>query len=142
MRGARARCGRVCVLSEACSLSPAGPNPQPHWPQICTRATPQHDKKLQTQHSKPSRLQQPTTTPPPPPPPPPPSSINSGILSEVILPKYDVCNYAAVAGLRRLRTIDVTYDGRAVRTAVWAGVVEGLPVTFIEPENGLFWRKT
>lgn len=91
---------------------------------MCTRATPQHDKKTANTTLN---LR---------------ANNNSGILSEVILPKYDVCNYAAVAGLRRLRTIDVTYDGRAVRTAVWAGVVEGLPVTFIEPENGLFWRKT
>ena len=71
----------------------------------------------------------------------PPLHPHSGILSEIIVPKYDVCNYSAVSGLRLVRTIDVAYDGRRVRTAIWSGVVEGLPVTFVEPDNGFFWRK-
>jgi hypothetical protein len=56
-------------------------------------------------------------------PPPPPST--SGILSEIILPKYDVCNYGCVSELRLLRVMDVTFDGRRVPTRVWSGVVEG-----------------
>ncbi|KAI8473263.1 MAG: hypothetical protein J3K34DRAFT_519107 [Monoraphidium minutum] len=66
----------------------------------------------------------------------------SGILCEIILPKYDVCDYGAVTDLRLLRVIDVRYDGRAVPTRVWSAVVEGLPVYLLEPENGFFWRKT
>ncbi len=55
----------------------------------------------------------PTTNPP------------SGILCEVILPKYDICNYGAVNELRLLRVIDVAFDGKKVPTRIWSGVVEG-----------------
>ncbi|GBF88551.1 starch synthase, chloroplastic-like protein [Raphidocelis subcapitata] len=65
----------------------------------------------------------------------------SGILSEVILPKYDCIAYAAIQELRPLRSIEVAFDGRRVATRVWSGVVEGLPVTFLEPSNGMFWRR-
>jgi hypothetical protein len=50
---------------------------------------------------------------------------SSGILCEVVLPKYDICDYAAVSDLRMLRVIDVAYDGRKVPTRVWSAVVEG-----------------
>jgi len=49
----------------------------------------------------------------------------SGILCEVILPKYDICHYGAVSELRLLRTIDVTFDARPIKTKIWSGVVEG-----------------
>jgi glycogen synthase len=58
----------------------------------------------------------------------------------VIIPKYDVCNYGAVDELRCLRTIMVPFDNARVATRVWGGIVEGLPVTLIEPDNGFFWR--
>jgi len=54
-----------------------------------------------------------------------PTKRHSGVLSEVIVPKYDVCNYSAVSELRVLRTIDVTFDGKNVPTHIWSGVVEG-----------------
>lgn len=66
----------------------------------------------------------------------------SGILCEVVLPKYDVCNYSASSDLRMLRVMDVEFAGRTVRTRVWSAVAEGLPVYLLEPENGFFWRKT
>ncbi|KIZ05811.1 hypothetical protein MNEG_2146 [Monoraphidium neglectum] len=65
----------------------------------------------------------------------------SGILCEVVLPKYDICNYAALTDLRVLRVINVEYGGASVPTRVWSGVSEGLPVYLLEPENGFFWRK-
>lgn len=66
----------------------------------------------------------------------------SGVLSKVIIPKYDICDYRAVSELRLQRVMDVEYDGRRVPTRVWSGVVEGLPLIMIEPENGFFWRNT
>lgn len=43
--------------------------------------------------------------------------------------------------LRHLATFDVTWDGSPVSTKAWCGVVEGLPVYLLEPqEPPFFWR--
>lgn len=52
-------------------------------------------------------------------------NLHSGILSEIVIPKYDVCNYSAVQELRLVRVLEVPYGGGRVRTRVWSGVVEG-----------------
>ena len=56
---------------------------------------------------------------------PAPTNPPSGILSEIIIPKYDIIDYAAVGELRLLRSLDVVFDGRPVPTRLWSGVVEG-----------------
>eukprot|EP00879_Flechtneria_rotunda_P007886 GHRR01008263.1.p1 GENE.GHRR01008263.1~~GHRR01008263.1.p1 ORF type:complete len:1096 (+),score=490.52 GHRR01008263.1:107-3289(+) len=55
---------------------------------------------------------------------------------EVVIPKYDVISYHQVEGL--YQDGGFNYGGTFVR--VWHGVVEGLNTTFLEPENGHFWR--
>jgi hypothetical protein len=44
--------------------------------------------------------------------------------------------------LRHLTTFDVKWDGKAISTKAWCGVVEGLPVYMLEPQEPLafFWR--
>lgn len=66
----------------------------------------------------------------------------SGTLCEIILPKYDVAAYRCIEGLRHLASFSVAWDGGAVQTHAWGGVVEGLPVYLIEPEHpaAFFWR--
>ncbi|GFR45954.1 hypothetical protein Agub_g7421, partial [Astrephomene gubernaculifera] len=67
----------------------------------------------------------------------------SGLLTEVILPKYDCINYADVHELRPMCEVEVPWGpGAGVRTAVWSGCVEGLPVYLIEPhcKERYFWR--
>lgn len=46
----------------------------------------------------------------------------------------------AVQQLRQVCTYDTPWAGAHVRTVVWSGVVDGLPVYFVEPSNGFFWR--
>jgi len=55
---------------------------------------------------------------------------------EVILPKFDCINYNLVENLRQEGSF--SWGGTNVR--VWRGMVEGLPTTFLEPENGHVWR--
>ncbi|KAL2641893.1 hypothetical protein R1flu_009480 [Riccia fluitans] len=54
---------------------------------------------------------------------------------EVVLPKYDSLNYHYIHDLREVQAFH--FGGTRVR--VWNGKVEGLPVHFLEPENGMFW---
>lgn len=48
----------------------------------------------------------------------------------------------SIQGLRELTTFDVAWDGSPVPTRAWCGVVEGLPVYFLEPLQpaAFFWR--
>ncbi|KAL6763591.1 starch synthase [Haematococcus lacustris] len=55
---------------------------------------------------------------------------------ECIIPKYDSINYSQVEQLRQEGGF--AFGGTNVR--VWKGIVDGLPTTFLEPENGHFWR--
>lgn len=66
----------------------------------------------------------------------------TGTLAEIILPKYDCIRYADVAELRQLVQLEVPWGGAAIKTTVWAGIAEGLPVYFIEPDSKerFFWR--
>jgi starch synthase len=54
---------------------------------------------------------------------------------EIVMPKYDCIDYAAVSGLVQVQ--DFFVGGLQVK--VWRGTVEGLTTTFLEPCNGLFW---
>ncbi|GMH33457.1 hypothetical protein BSKO_01291 [Bryopsis sp. KO-2023] len=54
---------------------------------------------------------------------------------EVILPKYDVLDYDQIQGLEKCRGFH--FGGAFVEA--WQGKVEGLDVTFLEPDNGMFW---
>ncbi|GJP76945.1 hypothetical protein CLOP_g7390 [Closterium sp. NIES-67] len=54
---------------------------------------------------------------------------------EVVLPKYDCLKYDQVQGLEARG--DFQWGG--TKWLVWHGLVEGIPVHFLEPENGLFW---
>ena len=55
---------------------------------------------------------------------------------EVIVPKYDITNYALVEGM--VEESGFHHGDTFVRVS--RGLVEGLPTTFLEPENGHFWR--
>ncbi|KAI8476302.1 MAG: hypothetical protein J3K34DRAFT_382253 [Monoraphidium minutum] len=55
---------------------------------------------------------------------------------EVVVPKYDVINYNNVEEL--VQEGSFFFENSQVK--VWKGKVEGLPTTFLEPENGHFWR--
>lgn len=54
---------------------------------------------------------------------------------EVVVPKYDIINYNQVQELRQ----EGQFQYNNVNVRVWKGLVEGLPTTFLEPENGNFW---
>ena len=56
---------------------------------------------------------------------------------DVVLPKYDCITYELVEDLRRVEKSDFVWNNTRIRT--WMGIVEGLRVHFIEPENGIFW---
>lgn len=58
-----------------------------------------------------------------------------GTLAEIVLPKYDCIKYDAVQDLRKLVEIQVPWGDEMIRTLVWSGVTEGLPVYFIEPNS-------
>lgn len=69
----------------------------------------------------------------------------AGLLTEIILPKYDCIHYGEVHELRQMCEVEVPWGqepGVTVRTLVWSGCVDGLPVYFIEPHSGAkyFWR--
>ncbi|KAL6991407.1 putative starch synthase 4, chloroplastic/amyloplastic [Sarracenia purpurea var. burkii] len=62
---------------------------------------------------------------------------------EIILPKYDCMEYEHIRDLRALDVVVESYfDGHLFRNKVWVGIVEGLPVYFIEPHHpgNFFWR--
>lgn len=66
-----------------------------------------------------------------------------GHLVEVVIPKYDCMQYELIDDLRELDVdVDSYFDGQLFRNRIWTGVVEGLPVYFIEPRHtaGFFWR--
>eukprot|EP00775_Hariotina_reticulata_P010075 gene10075-10230_t len=67
---------------------------------------------------------------------------STGTLVEVVMPKYDCSNYRAIDQLRHLTSFSVAWAGSLVKTHAWCGVVEGLPVYLIEPEQpaAFFWR--
>uniref|UniRef100_A0A7N0UI48 starch synthase n=1 Tax=Kalanchoe fedtschenkoi TaxID=63787 RepID=A0A7N0UI48_KALFE len=54
---------------------------------------------------------------------------------EVILPKYDCINLDNVKDFQFHRS----YSWGGTEIKVWKGKVEGVPVNFLEPQNGLFW---
>lgn len=54
---------------------------------------------------------------------------------EVVMPKYDCIDYEQVSDLNQRHSFN--YGGSHIQ--VWSGEVEGLNVTFIEPDNGFFW---
>ncbi|KAI8525792.1 hypothetical protein RHMOL_Rhmol13G0257600 [Rhododendron molle] len=66
-----------------------------------------------------------------------------GHLVEIVLPKYDCMEYERIHDLRALDVVIESYfDGHLFKNKVWVGVVEGLPVYFIEPHHpgNFFWR--
>ncbi|KAG1680584.1 hypothetical protein FOA52_015032 [Chlamydomonas sp. UWO 241] len=66
----------------------------------------------------------------------------TGTLAEILLPKYDCIEYTSVQELRIISEIFVPWGTERVRTVVWSGVTEGLPVYFLEPHSAkkFFWR--
>ncbi|CAN0921689.1 Probable starch synthase 4, chloroplastic/amyloplastic [Linum grandiflorum] len=66
-----------------------------------------------------------------------------GHLVEIIIPKYDCMQYDRVYDLKALdKVVESYYDGKLYRNKIWVGIVEGLPVYFIEPlhPGKFFWR--
>lgn len=55
-----------------------------------------------------------------------------GHIVEVFLPKYDCLDYSRVVGLAPLGT----FKYGSIDVKAFAGFVEELPVTFLEPQNG------
>ncbi|KAK1434486.1 hypothetical protein QVD17_00229 [Tagetes erecta] len=55
---------------------------------------------------------------------------------DIILPKYDCMNLSNVKDLG----FHKSYSWGGTEIKVWFGKVEGLPVYFLEPQNGLFWK--
>ncbi|KAL6197922.1 hypothetical protein ACLB2K_027714 [Fragaria x ananassa] len=55
---------------------------------------------------------------------------------DVILPKYDCLNLSNVKKFQYNRT----YSWGGTEIKVWFGTVEGVPVYFLEPQNGLFYK--
>jgi glycogen synthase len=66
----------------------------------------------------------------------------TGTLVEIVMPKYDCANYGPIEQLRHLNDFDVAWNGQLIRTKAWCGVVEGLPVYMLEPQqpSAFFWR--
>ncbi|KAL5731895.1 putative starch synthase 4 [Ranunculus cassubicifolius] len=59
-----------------------------------------------------------------------------GHLVEIIIPKYDCMQYDRVSNFRALDVVVQSYfDGRLHNNKIWVGIVEGLPVYFIEPQH-------
>ncbi|XP_078175725.1 starch synthase 3 isoform X1 [Carex rostrata] len=54
---------------------------------------------------------------------------------EIIFPKYDCINFNLVQDLQCQKSF--AWGGTEIK--VWFGKVEGLPVYFLEPQNGMFW---
>ncbi|KAL3643611.1 putative starch synthase 4, chloroplastic/amyloplastic [Castilleja foliolosa] len=66
-----------------------------------------------------------------------------GHLVEIVLPKYDCMNYDLIHDLKALEIpVESYFDGQLYKNKIWVGIVEGLPVYFIEPHHpsSLFWR--
>ncbi|KAF2314662.1 hypothetical protein GH714_028333 [Hevea brasiliensis] len=66
-----------------------------------------------------------------------------GHLVEIILPKYDCMQYDGIGNLRALDVVLESYfDGKLYKNNIWVGIIEGLPVYFIEPlhPGKFFWR--
>ncbi|KAI4372045.1 hypothetical protein MLD38_010330 [Melastoma candidum] len=66
-----------------------------------------------------------------------------GHLVEIVLPKYDCMQYDRIHDLKAMDAVVESYfDGRLYRNKIWAGIVDGLPVYFIEPlhPDKFFWR--
>ncbi|GLT52638.1 hypothetical protein SLA2020_259660 [Shorea laevis] len=55
---------------------------------------------------------------------------------DIILPKYDCLKLSHVKDLQYRRS----YPWGGIEIKVWHGKVEGLPVYFLEPQNGFFWK--
>ena len=60
----------------------------------------------------------------------------------LLLSRYDCIKYTDVVELDQVTEISVPWGSETVRTIVWSGVVEGLPVYFLEPhsKHKFFWR--
>eukprot|EP00252_Welwitschia_mirabilis_P009331 TRINITY_DN21856_c0_g1_i2.p1 TRINITY_DN21856_c0_g1~~TRINITY_DN21856_c0_g1_i2.p1 ORF type:complete len:1127 (+),score=268.55 TRINITY_DN21856_c0_g1_i2:154-3534(+) len=54
---------------------------------------------------------------------------------EIIVPKYDCLDYSHIHNLE----VKMEYSWGGAQIKAWHGSVEGLPVYFIEPNNGMFW---
>ncbi|CAL1403194.1 unnamed protein product [Linum trigynum] len=66
-----------------------------------------------------------------------------GHLVEIILPKYDCMEYDRISDLKAIDLVVESYfEGKLYKNKIWTGVVEGLPVYFIEPLHPakFFWR--
>ncbi|KAG0459992.1 hypothetical protein HPP92_023120 [Vanilla planifolia] len=66
-----------------------------------------------------------------------------GHLVEIVLPKYDCLQDDHISDLKILDVAMESYfDGQLFRNKIWVGIVEGLPVYFIEPHHpsNFFWR--
>ncbi|XP_078438964.1 starch synthase 4 isoform X2 [Wolffia australiana] len=66
-----------------------------------------------------------------------------GHLVEIILPKYDCMNHDVISDMKELDvTVNSYFDGQQFENKIWIGIVEGLPVYFIEPCHPwkFFWR--
>ncbi|GAQ78501.1 starch synthase [Klebsormidium nitens] len=66
-----------------------------------------------------------------------------GHLVEFVLPKYDCMDYSRVQDLKVIQMdLESYFDGQMHRNRLWRGIVEGLPVYFIEPHHPgrFFWR--
>ncbi|KAH7437269.1 hypothetical protein KP509_05G063100 [Ceratopteris richardii] len=64
-------------------------------------------------------------------------------LVEIVIPKYDCMDYSKISKLTAVEAdLDSFFDGCIFKNKVWTGIVEGLPVYFIEPHHPsrLFWR--
>jgi starch synthase len=54
---------------------------------------------------------------------------------EAVIPKFDTINYDLVEDFYHASSF--AFGGTEVK--VWKGVVEAIPTTFLEPQNGMFW---
>ncbi|CAI5500877.1 unnamed protein product, partial [Closterium sp. Naga37s-1] len=66
-----------------------------------------------------------------------------GHLVEVVLPKYDCMDYSRIHDLKHVSVeFSCYFDGQQHPCKIWRGIVEGLPVYFLEPQHParLFWR--
>lgn len=59
----------------------------------------------------------------------------AGHIVEVVLPKYDCLNYSGITQLEEETGFE--WGGSSIRC--WRGMVEGVVVNFLEPDNGMFW---
>ncbi|CAI7753256.1 unnamed protein product [Closterium sp. NIES-53] len=66
-----------------------------------------------------------------------------GHLVEVVLPKYDCMDYSRIQDLKHVPVeFSCYFDAQQHPCKIWRGIVEGLPVYFLEPQHParLFWR--